>query len=286
MSDSAEHDFPRHFWKEWIKKQLVACFSAALVGGQPQRDYVWRLGISADRIFTGYDAVDNDYFASRADEVRQKKNKTRQQLGLQKPFILTIARFIAEKNLSGAMQAYAQYVQCRGSSAWNWVICGDGPLKDELVDLRQKLSLNSHVNFPGFVQYENLPLYYGLAQVFWLPSVKDTWGLVVNEAMACGLPVLVSRSCGCCEDLVHEEENGFSFDPRDIDGMGAKLLKISDGDCDLVHMGRKSRSIISHWGCDTFAQNLWKAAEVAYRTAVLRNNLTASAILKGLTFGR
>ena len=80
---------------------------------------------------------------------------------------------------------------------------------------------------PGFKQYHDLPAYYGLAGAFVHTSTVEQWGLVVNEAMAAGLPVLVSRNCGCAADLVQDGVNGFAFDPLDGDRMAALLTKVA-----------------------------------------------------------
>jgi 1,2-diacylglycerol 3-alpha-glucosyltransferase len=94
------------------------------------------------------------------------------------------------------------------------VVCGDGDLRPRLHALARELGLEQRVHWPGFVQYPDLPVYYALADAFILASTIEPWGLVVNEAMACGLPVLVSDRCGCAPDLVPEGQNGFTFKPR------------------------------------------------------------------------
>ncbi len=80
---------------------------------------------------------------------------------------------------------------------WDLVLLGDGPLKPTLLKLISSLGLESCVHLPGFKQYDELPVYLGLAETFIHASTTEQWGLVVNEAMASGLPVLVSNRCGC-----------------------------------------------------------------------------------------
>jgi 1,2-diacylglycerol 3-alpha-glucosyltransferase len=87
--------------------------------------------------------------------------------------------------------------------------------------------------------------------------------VVVNEAMASGLPVLVSERCGCAPDLVKNGINGFTFDPYDIEGMIARMLEISGDKRDLAAMGQASREIIRGWSPETFATNMLKAADKA-----------------------
>jgi glycosyltransferase involved in cell wall biosynthesis len=126
------------------------------------------------------------------------------------------------------------------------------------------LGLDGSVRLPGFVQYDGLRALYARAGAFILPSVSDPWGLVVNEAMAAGLPVLVSNRCGCAPDLVEEGRNGFTFDPYDIEGLARLMLRMSSmSDAERAAMGQASREIIRRWTPETFATNLMKVVEVA-----------------------
>src|SRR5262249_59830905 len=107
-----------------------------------------------------------------------------------------------------------RYRAAAGTAAWKLVLLGEGEQRAKLEGLRDALGLRNDVSMPGFKQYDELPAYYGLASAFVHTSTTEQWGLVVNEAMAAGLPVLVSERCGCGPDLVREGVNGFTFDPR------------------------------------------------------------------------
>jgi glycosyltransferase involved in cell wall biosynthesis len=122
MSESTEWDEARAGWKEWVKRKLVGLCSAALVGGNPQKNYMVKLGMPAERIFLGYDAVDNGYFAENAEklktetlktegakEVRSREPEVRKKYGLPEKYFLASARFIEKKNLARLLQAYARY---------------------------------------------------------------------------------------------------------------------------------------------------------------------------------
>ena len=311
MSASTQHDSPRYFWKEWIKKQLVSCFSATLVGGQPQRDYVCRLGISADRIFAGYNAIDNAYFQKRAEHFKAAEQDLRKEFNLNRPFFLVVGRFIPEKNLFRLMDAYMSYrhkIRERADDKtgtddpWDLLILGDGELRGRLWEHIGSLGLtyesymegqekssteeaSATVHLRGFAQYDELPKYYALAECMMLPSLKDTWGLVVNEAMASGLPVIVSKRCGCAQDLVEDGKNGFLINPFNVDDMAEKMLQMTRlSEAARKAMGQKSRKIISFWGCGNFGENLWRATKLAYQQPVKRSNKLASLILQSLTF--
>lgn len=263
MSASTAHDERRRSWREWLKARVVRLYAAAIVGGSPHADYANVLGVPRERIFTGYDVVDNTYFQTHSDAARQNATVLRKAHGLPDQYFLASNRFIEKKNLPRLVDAYAAYLRQAGEHAWSLVLVGDGPLMVAIRSQVERLGLEGRVHFPGFKQYDELPVYYGLASAFVQASTSEQWGLVVNEAMASGLPVLVSERCGCAPDLVRQDVNGFTFDPYDIDGLAGLMLRISDGQCDLAAMGRESRSIVSGFTPRIFAENMLKAAEAA-----------------------
>jgi glycosyltransferase involved in cell wall biosynthesis len=270
MSESTDRDELRLGWKEWVKQRIVRLFSSALVGGRPQGDYLVQLGMPQERICLGYDAVDNRYFADKAGESRKQKAESRKAHGLPESYFLASARFVEKKNLARLLEAYARYrkeAESRKQKAetWGLVLLGDGPLRADLWRLISDLSLHDSVVLPGFKQYPDLPAYYGLAGAFIHASTAEQWGLVVNEAMASGLPVLVSNRCGCASDLVQEGVNGFTFDPYNVEELARLMLKLSTLNSQLSTMGDASRRIIADWGPERFASGLQQAVETALR---------------------
>jgi glycosyltransferase involved in cell wall biosynthesis len=123
------------------------------------------------------------------------------------------------------------------------------------------------VVFAGFHQMDTLSAYYGLASAFILPSLSEPWGLVVNEAMAAGLPVLVSHRCGCVPELVRSGLNGYVFDPYDIDGL-ARLMGVMSSETAMANkMGEASRRIVGSYTPETWAETLVDCIE---RTMALK----------------
>jgi glycosyltransferase involved in cell wall biosynthesis len=283
MSESARQDEPRTWWKEMIKRRVVSLYSAALVGGQRHVEYLVELGMPRDRIFTGYDVVDNDYFAAHALEIRNSKFEIRKQYGLPENYFLASARFIEKKNLLTLLRAYACYRQMsdvggQNSEKWHLVILGDGPLKSELCRLISNLCLTAHVHLPGFKQYEELPVYYALAKAFVHPSTTEQWGLVVNEAIASGLPVIVSERCGCVPELVGD--NGFTFDPLSEDELTARLSDmVSLPDHDFERLREASRRIAARFGSELFGKGLEGAARMAIESMQKKFGVRDRAIL-------
>jgi glycosyltransferase involved in cell wall biosynthesis len=163
------------------------------------------------------------------------------------------------------------------------IILGDGELRSEFEKLRSVLGLEDCIQMPGFKQYEELPEYYARAGAFIHASTTEQWGLVVNEAMASGLTVLVSNRCGCAVDLVKEGENGWTFDPRNEEEMANLMLKISGDEEQRREMGRKSREIIENWGPARFASGLSSAIEAALSAPKKKTGLIDRLILWAMT---
>lgn len=264
MSDSRWDDAPRTALGEWVKRILVQQYGAALCAGAPQRKYLESLGMPPDRIFDGYDAVDNQFFGDESDKARQSPERYQTLPGLADPrsYFLASGRFIPRKNFSGLLEAYALYRErCRKGEhdTWRLVLLGDGPQRASLLNTIQALDLQEDVVLAGVQNIQNLPAYYGLASAFIHPALQDQWGLVVNEAMASGLPVLVSKQAGCAVDLVADGVEGFAFSPEDTAGLAHLMSLMSSGQVDRDQMGSAARRKISYWGVERFSQGLYQA---------------------------
>jgi len=165
------------------------------------------------------------------------------------------------------------------------VLLGDGPLKPDLCRLISGLGLQHFVLLPGFKQYDELPVYYGLASAFVHASTTEQWGLVMNEAMASGLPVLVSNRCGCAMDLVQEGKNGFTFDPYNVEQLAGLMFKMSAFQpSELSAFGSASREIISNWGPERFASGLQQAVQTVLHLPPPRPSVIDRLLLRLLLF--
>ena len=289
MSETTAWDFERSWWKEWIKARVLGCFSSGLVGGKAHVDYLEQLGINKESIFKGYDAVDNDYFEKGATAVKEEASKIRKQMGLPECFFLASARFVEKKNLAGLLIAYSGYRKlCTQYSPWDLVLVGDGPLRAKIEAQVVSLGLTPNVHLPGFKQYDELPAYYGLARAFVHASTVEQWGLVVNEAMASGLPVLVSDRCGCAGDLVKTGENGFTFDPYNTDQLANQMYLLmqrasvssQNSTPTLDEMGKCSQAIIQSFSTQVFAQGLLSACQSALQSKPRKTNLLSKLVLR------
>ena len=145
---------------------------------------------------------------------------------------------------------------------WDLVLLGDGPLRETLNSQLSTLNLTERVHLPGFKPYDELPAYYGLANAFVHASTTEQWGLVVNEAIASGLPVIVSNRCGCAPELVNG--NGFTFDPANEDELATQLFEMASlSDQERNHLGNNSCGIAANFAPERFGEGLERAATVA-----------------------
>lgn len=272
MSESKWNDEPRKWWKETLKSLIyVRQFKSALVGGQLHHDYLLKLGFSKPAISLGYDVVDNAHFTQKALQAREDSTVTRRQqpdIPLC-PYFIAVTRFIPRKNVLRLIDAYADYrslglsAQAEPSQLWDLVICGSGIEADKI---RAKITyhhLESSIHLPGFKSYQEIPQWFGLANAFIHPALSEQWGLVVNEALASGLPAIVSNRCGCFPELIREGVNGFGFDPEDQAQLTQLMLKVSQSDVDLDSMRQAAIAHIELFSPNIFGQGFKQSVEYA-----------------------
>lgn len=257
MSESTAHDRARFGVVESVKALIVRLFSAALVGGNEHARYLEALGMPKENIAFGYDAVDNEHFRSAPEAMPEDL------LQLGRGYFFCCARFVPEKNLARLIKAYDIYRRRVGGSGHLLVLAGDGPELGELRSLVESLGLVSEVVFVGFRDYRELPAFYQRAEWFVLPSTSEPWGLVVNEALASGLPVLVSVRCGCATELVREGHNGWTFDPYSVGSIADVLVRAHLSSDQKVQMRLHSLDAVEQYGPEAFATGAMKAVELA-----------------------
>jgi glycosyltransferase involved in cell wall biosynthesis len=263
-----------------MKGAVVRMTDAGLVAGRPHLAYLSALGMSESRIATGYDIVDNVHFARGADLARAEAPRLRAELNLPERYVLSVCRFVEKKNLLRLIDAQALAVARHPSKVLPLVLVGGGPLEQTLRSRVAMLGLAGHVLIRPFAQYETLPMLYGLAEGLVLASAVDQWGLVINEAMAAGLPVLVSARCGAAEDLVVEGETGFVFDPFDIEALADSLARLSGLDrVKRTSMGAAAQIRIGAWGPERFAKAFRRAAADAMQHRQNRVSGSANPLL-------
>jgi len=202
---------------EALKKRFVTACDGFVVPGRASLEYLRELGVGDRPIFTAPNAVDVDFFSQTSRWAREHAADVRRKKGLPERYFLFVGRLVAEKGVFELLEAYVK-LGADMHGAPGLVFVGDG-IDRRHLEARAQERARGQVQFFGFAQREDLAEFYGLAEALILPTYSDTWGLVINEAMACALPVIVSKAAGCVEDLVEEGLNGFVVPPRDVDAL-------------------------------------------------------------------
>jgi len=190
--------------------------------------------------------TDNNYYYKETEKFQTKRDVLRKEMNALLHNFLYIGRFSPEKNLLFLLKCLKNAQESEALNNWGLILVGGGPQKKEVENFIRDNNIEN-VFLPGFKQREEIPKYLAISDVFILPSISEPWGLVVNEAMAAGLPVLVSRKCGCYPDLVREGINGFSFDPYNINELSDLIKQILQERFNLSTMGRESLKIIRRY---------------------------------------
>ena len=218
FSESQENDkLNRKSIVEFYKKLILNIFDAAVVGGKSHKDYLSKLGMNKYVIFKGYDCVDNEYFLSKSKAIELSKERIF--------YLCTVCRFVKKKNLFNLVISYKKF-QDKFPKYKNakLKIAGSGPLR-EILNLKIKNENISSVELVGPISYIDLPKFYSESKGMLLLSTSEQWGLVTNEALNCGIPVLISERCGS-KELIKEDINGYIVNPNDINSISLKIKNL------------------------------------------------------------
>ncbi len=224
-------------------KALFRIIAGALVIGTRNREFYRSFGMPEEKLFLAPYAVDNDRF--RRDSSEAEADKWRAELDLPRDarVVLFTARLSAEKGCHLLIDAFAQLA----APDTYLVIIGDGAERAKLEHQARIRLGESRVRFTGFLNQSRLPSAYRLASVFVLPSTEEMWGLVVNEAMSVGLPIVCTDAVGCAPDLVGPD-NGWIVPAGDVDALARALGEALGPETDLAAMGAASARRIARWG--------------------------------------
>jgi glycosyltransferase involved in cell wall biosynthesis len=232
MQDSKFDDKPRRLLRELGKFLLYRPYDAALAGSPRAKAYLEFLGLPPARVAVGYDtiALDRMTMLAEAEDVPQSERH-----------FTVIARFVPQKNIAAAIDAYALYRKSAPEAPRELHLCGAGPLD---ADLRARAASIPGIRFRGFLQEREIAATLAKSLALLLPSFEEPFGLVVNEAIALGVPVLLSPACGAAGHIVANGVNGYVVEPDNIAGL-AHFMALLDRDGEewrrLAHNTRQFR---------------------------------------------
>jgi glycosyltransferase involved in cell wall biosynthesis len=251
-ADSTEGDNPNIGWREALKRFVVSKAQGFFCYGSKSAEYILKLGMKPEHILVENNSVDNNKISEIHTEALKTREIVKNSYQLRKYNFIYVGRLIDVKNLDNLLAAYKPFAL----SDWGLIVLGDGSQESKLKKYKNDNSLEGICFIEGQPWFD-VPKILALADVFILPSYSEPWGLVVNEAMACGLPVIVSNKCGSAYDVVKEGINGYTFDPYNIDELTFVFKKFVDNPEKIIPFGQQSKEIIKRFSPENVAQEMY-----------------------------
>jgi glycosyltransferase involved in cell wall biosynthesis len=232
--------------KRCALKAFFRPIAAFLAIGTNNANFYMSYGVSEERIFWTPYAVDNSFFMDHARRLDGQKGMLREKAGIPPdlPVILFCGKFLEQKRPFDLLRAFAYL---HDHAKVSLVFVGDGPLRVDMERFIAEQQLTG-VYLLGFRNQTELPACYAMADVLVLPSGSEPWGLVINEAMCFGLPIIASDQVGAAIDLIQEGVNGFTYPVGNTSALADCLQKVLAHEETCQAMGRQSHAIISRWG--------------------------------------
>jgi len=239
---------------------IVRNVDAVVVPGTMSRDFYIKLGAVPEKIFIAPNIVDNEMFIQRSSEIKKEKERFKRDLNIENmKIILFVGQLIERKGVKYLIKAYKRVKDEHGDCCL--VIIGDGILKNQLEEICIKEHIKD-VHFTGWLSEGRKIKYYSIADLFVLPTLKDVWGLVINEAMCCGLPVISTKAAGCAVDMIIPGENGFIVNAANVEQLYLAMKNIIVDDELTSEMGARSLEIIkSRFNLDKMVDGFVSAIE-------------------------
>ncbi len=249
--------------KKFFLPKFFKGFSAFMVAGTRSKEYLLYYKVKPSKIFITPLTTDIKFFSTKSELYRKCKERIKQELKLRfDRTILYVGKLIPEKGVVNLLKAYNTLIK-KGYKL-NLLIIGEGPLQSKILDYIKRHNLND-VHLLGFVQHHELPKYYSVADIFVLPSLSEPWGLVINEAMASGLPIIATEFVGAAGDLIENGKNGYIVPSGDENALAESISNIISDSKLLRAMGNYSYKIIKEWNYEKGVRNFIAAVRKAVR---------------------
>jgi glycosyltransferase involved in cell wall biosynthesis len=239
---------PRPYWVRTLHRLLLKQYAAALPIGVANRRFYVANGMPEDRLFDAPYCVDNERFAAQSARLQEHRNEIRRSWAIPEPACTFVfcGKLEAKKRPLDALEALARVVAAKGARPVHLLVVGDGPLRAQVQQTVAARGLP--VTLAGFLNQSEIARAYVAADCLVLPSDDgETWGLVANEAMACGRPAIVSDRVGCHPDLIQDGATGYVFPLGDIDALSARMRALADDPALPERLGGQARARIADY---------------------------------------
>jgi len=248
----------RKFWINLAKKKIIISCDAYVSYGSKATEYLLYYGAEERKIVTAFNTVDVNYWMRKCDELCSHERVLKLRKSFPSSNILFVGQLIPRKGVGILLDAFKKLQNMHGMKKVGLIIVGDGTERKQYEQHCSTFNVKN-VFFVGYKQQEEIIDYFLISNIFVLPSFSEVWGLVVNEAMACGLPIICSQQAGAARDLVRNGLNGYQYDPKNGEELKEKLKLILSKEELRKKMAQMSREIIKSYTIEKYAQNLLKA---------------------------
>lgn len=247
----------RRPWKERLKRYLFRRVDGIVTVGADGRGFARRYGAADSRIFLAPHVIDVEHFAAGRAKALADRERLRRELGLTGATFIYVGRLWWGKGLGHLLDAFAE-LQRRTDGSVSLLVVGNGL---EEAPLRQRCAAQGirNVVFAGFQQRDVLPSYYAAADVFVFPTLGDPYGLVVDEAMACSLPVISTSAAGEIRDRIEDGVNGFIVPPRNGIALLDRMEALASDEGTRARMGAASLARIQGHTPERWAEDFERA---------------------------
>jgi glycosyltransferase involved in cell wall biosynthesis len=226
-----------------LRMLFVKKSNAIIVPGKLSKNYVISLGADAEKVFIARNVIDNKLFLDLSHKYRSCKDELKSRLGFKgKVVVLYVGQLIKRKGVEHLIHAYGKLKQEYDNLAL--IILGGGPLEYYLKNLSSSLNLKDIKFVPSGMKLEELIKFYCSADIFVLPTLEDVWGFVINEAMACRLPIISTYASQAAIEMVRPWENGYIVKEADSNQLYDVLKNLIIDPGLRRRMGEKSREIV------------------------------------------
>jgi glycosyltransferase involved in cell wall biosynthesis len=222
---------------QWIVRHA----SGYIATGSRSKAYLVTLGADVKKIAVAYSTVDVAHFLRKSIMSLDEKNTMKENLHIpsKNSIILFVGQFIKRKGIAILLRAFREIHR----SDVSLMLLGYGQ-EEEHIRTFMKDYPELSISIIPHIEVDEMPKFYGMADIFLLPSAEETWGLVVNEAMASGLPVIVSNKVGCASDLVRNGENGYVFNSGRYIDLRDSIIRLLENKKLRLRMGENSRALV------------------------------------------
>lgn len=250
-----------------LKAWLNQISEGILVPGNEGREYVFETTKREDNIYICNNSVHNELFSKARAIPHETVLGLKQKFGLKGFVISFFGQFVERKGIDVLLKAInlvnPQY-------EFSLLFVGDGPLKAEL--LRKKDENGKYpIAFAGYINPSELPVYYALSDITVLPSYVDTWGMVVNESMAAGVPVICSTGAGAARDLIRPGKSGLLFEKGDAQGLASAIEAMLSSDQLRQNMVKEADKILENYTVEKARDQFLDAIDKTYAHSKILN---------------